>query len=384
MFTRRRARAGSIPPHDPPPHVPPTRAPDRHAGGDAPSRASAREAPSQDRAARHRPPRRDGLPARAHPRVLRARDPPGRRLHRARPRDHQGRRARRAPRERDLRHHGRRRPPGVRRPPARPRPSTARRRPAGSPRTSPSPSSRRCARRSGCRDMRPQNTAYDGHFEIPTFEEVHRPRASGGAAAGRPIGIYPETKHPTYFRALGLPLEEPLVRDAATRNGSTTAARDRCSSSRSRSANLRAAATAMTERAARAAARRHGGAALRLRRRRRHRAPTPISSPPQGLRWVSRYAAGAGPSKDYIVPRDAAERVAAAHDVRRRRPPGAGLAGATRTRSAPRTPSSRSSCGRPADPAGTATSPPSCGCSSTSASTGSSPTTPDLAAAARG
>ena len=45
----------------------------------------------------------------------------GRRLHRARPRHHQGRRARRPPRDRDLRHDRRRRPPGVRRRAARPR-----------------------------------------------------------------------------------------------------------------------------------------------------------------------------------------------------------------------------------------------------------------------
>ncbi|NUR53270.1 MAG: glycerophosphodiester phosphodiesterase, partial [Acidobacteria bacterium] len=28
---------------------------------------------------------------------------------------------------------------------------------------------------------------------------------------GRPVGVYPETKHPTYFRGIGLPLEEALV-----------------------------------------------------------------------------------------------------------------------------------------------------------------------------
>ena len=55
--------------------------------------------------------------------------------------------------------------------------------------------------------VRPQNTAYDGRFEIPTFAEV----LALVAAAARPVGVYPETKHPSYFRALGLPLEEPLL-----------------------------------------------------------------------------------------------------------------------------------------------------------------------------
>ena len=65
---------------------------------------------------------------------------------------------------------------------------------------------------------RPQNTAYDGRFEVPTFQEVLDLRKRLSKELRRPIGVYPETKHPTYFRQIGLPLEEPLVR-ALTRNG---------------------------------------------------------------------------------------------------------------------------------------------------------------------
>ncbi|MDB6088522.1 MAG: glpQ [Gammaproteobacteria bacterium] len=72
-------------------------------------------------------------------------------------------------------------------------------------------------------DIRPGNTRFDGQFEIPTFEEilalVHGVEAQREAAArqlGRPapqrIGVYPETKHPTYFAGLGLAMEELLVR----------------------------------------------------------------------------------------------------------------------------------------------------------------------------
>ena len=60
-------------------------------------------------------------------------------------------------------------------------------------------------------DLRPTNAAYDGQFEVPTFDEVVALAQELGAARGRPVGLYPETKHPSYFRALGLPLEEPLV-----------------------------------------------------------------------------------------------------------------------------------------------------------------------------
>jgi glycerophosphoryl diester phosphodiesterase len=53
--------------------------------------------------------------------------------------------------------------------------------------------------------------AYDGQFQIPTFDEVIALAQQLGAARGRDVGIYPETKHPTYFRNLQLPLEEPLL-----------------------------------------------------------------------------------------------------------------------------------------------------------------------------
>ena len=54
-------------------------------------------------------------------------------------------------------------------------------------------------------DIRPANTAFDGLYQIPTFQEVI------DLAKRSQVGIYPETKHPTYFRTIGLPLEEPLV-----------------------------------------------------------------------------------------------------------------------------------------------------------------------------
>jgi glycerophosphoryl diester phosphodiesterase len=65
--------------------------------------------------------------------------------------------------------------------------------------------------------LRPQNATFDGRFEIPTLEEVIALAQREGQRRHRVIGIYPETKHPTYFQSIGLSLEEPLVRilDAA-------------------------------------------------------------------------------------------------------------------------------------------------------------------------
>ena len=79
--------------------------------------------------------------------------------------------------------------------------------------------------------LRVANTRFDRMFEVPTFEEVlnlvdqanerrrahaqSRALAEGGhkaAAKFKPIGVYPETKHPTYFDGINLSLEEPLLR----------------------------------------------------------------------------------------------------------------------------------------------------------------------------
>ncbi|MHB9878040.1 glycerophosphodiester phosphodiesterase family protein [Pacificimonas sp. ICDLI1SI03] len=50
-----------------------------------------------------------------------------------------------------------------------------------------------------------RGTAHDGLFEIPTFDEII------ALAKNRGVGIYSETKHPTYFQNLGKPLEPPLL-----------------------------------------------------------------------------------------------------------------------------------------------------------------------------
>ena len=50
-----------------------------------------------------------------------------------------------------------------------------------------------------------RGTAFDGRFGIPTLEEVIALAARAG------VGVYPETKHPSYFAGLGLALEEPLL-----------------------------------------------------------------------------------------------------------------------------------------------------------------------------
>ncbi|WP_458242724.1 glycerophosphodiester phosphodiesterase [Streptomyces sp. MAI_2237] len=59
---------------------------------------------------------------------------------------------------------------------------------------------------------RPHNALYNGRWEIPTFEEVLRWQDEQTRRRGKQVWIYPETKHPTYFRKLGLGLEERVAK----------------------------------------------------------------------------------------------------------------------------------------------------------------------------
>jgi glycerophosphoryl diester phosphodiesterase len=52
---------------------------------------------------------------------------------------------------------------------------------------------------------------FNNLYEIPTFEEVINLIKQVEVDTGRKIGIYPETKHPTFHDNLGLSLEEPLL-----------------------------------------------------------------------------------------------------------------------------------------------------------------------------
>lgn len=56
-----------------------------------------------------------------------------------------------------------------------------------------------------------RNHSYDGKFEVPTFAEILILVKQKSLEQNREIGVYPETKHPTYFRSIGLPLEEALI-----------------------------------------------------------------------------------------------------------------------------------------------------------------------------
>jgi glycerophosphoryl diester phosphodiesterase len=70
--------------------------------------------------------------------------------------------------------------------------------------------------------LRPANTAWDGREPILTFDEVLEIARVGAARTGRAIGVAPELKHPSYFAAAGLPMEDAFVA-ALERRGLTGA-----------------------------------------------------------------------------------------------------------------------------------------------------------------
>jgi len=154
---------------------------------------------------------------------------------------------------------------------------------------------------------RPRNTLYDGRYEVPTFQEVIDLSRRLSRELGRPIGLYPETKHPTYFRSIGLPLEPALVR---------TLERNKLDG---RKANVFVQSFEVSNLKA---LDREIDAPLVQLYGSKGSSPFDVTAAggrttyaelatPAGLREVARYADGAGPPKDYIIPRTASDTLGA-------------------------------------------------------------------------
>ncbi|MEO6024506.1 MAG: glycerophosphodiester phosphodiesterase [Burkholderiales bacterium] len=70
----------------------------------------------------------------------------------------------------------------------------------------------------GIQQVAERDSQFNGLFKIPTLDEIIALAKRKSLEKNRPIGIYPETKHPTYHQALGLALEDRLL-VALTRAG---------------------------------------------------------------------------------------------------------------------------------------------------------------------
>jgi glycerophosphoryl diester phosphodiesterase len=141
--------------------------------------------------------------------------------------------------------------------------------------------------------LRISNTAFDGKEAIPTLEDIIALAKAETARTGRSIGIYPETKHPSYFRGLGLPLEPVLL--AALGKAGWTHADSPVFIQSFEAGNLQAL---------------HGETAVRLIQLIDSGTSADGQSydamvTPAGLKAVARYAYGIGPNRDRIIPRTA-------------------------------------------------------------------------------
>jgi len=155
------------------------------------------------------------------------------------------------------------------------------------------------------RERLPQlrGTAYDGQFEVPTFEEVLALVASASARRGRAVGVYPETKHPSYFEELGLPLEKPLI--AALRRHGLDRADAPVFIQSFEVSNLRRLAQLTRVRLIQLID--AGGRPWDFTHGRLARTYADMVRP-EGLRDIASYARGVGVHKSLVIPRDANDR----------------------------------------------------------------------------
>ncbi|MFI0879139.1 glycerophosphodiester phosphodiesterase [Streptomyces sp. CS149] len=152
---------------------------------------------------------------------------------------------------------------------------------------------------------RPDNTLYNGRWTVPTFEEVLRWAEKEGRKRGAPVWLYVETKHPTYFRKLGLGLEEPLAR-LLRRYG-----RDR----KNAPLILQSFEPGSVQRLARLVDTPRivllSGPTTRPWDFVESGDPRTVADlvKPAGLKWLASFAQGIGPTLDLVIPKDASGRL---------------------------------------------------------------------------
>ncbi|GAA3503682.1 glycerophosphodiester phosphodiesterase [Streptomyces prasinosporus] len=152
---------------------------------------------------------------------------------------------------------------------------------------------------------RPHNSLYDGRWEIPTFEEVLRWQDEQTRARGKQVWIYPELKHPTYFREQGLGLEERVAKALRRhgkdgRNAPVVLQSFEPTSVRRLAGLVRNPLVVLLS-----------GAGTRPWDFERSGDPRTVADliTPEGLAEIAGYARGIGPTLDLVIPRDASGRL---------------------------------------------------------------------------
>ncbi|MFJ4757579.1 MULTISPECIES: glycerophosphodiester phosphodiesterase [unclassified Streptomyces] len=152
---------------------------------------------------------------------------------------------------------------------------------------------------------RPHNTLYDGRWEIPTFEEVLAWQDEQTRRRGRQVWIYPELKHPTYFREQGLGLEERVAK-VLRRHG-----KDRKDSPVILQSFEPTSIQRMDKLVGNPLVVLLSGAGTRPWDFETTGDPRTTADlvTPAGLREIASYAQGIGPTLDLVIPKDAAGRL---------------------------------------------------------------------------
>lgn len=153
--------------------------------------------------------------------------------------------------------------------------------------------------------VRQRNTLYDGRWSVPTFEEVLQWAEREGRRLGRRVWLHTETKHPTYFRGLGLPLEDRVAR-LLRRYGRHRADSPQFLQSFEPSSIQRLSRLVDTP------------SVVLLSGAGSKPWDFVVSGDPRttddlvkpaGLKWIASYAQGIGPTLDLIIPKDASGRL---------------------------------------------------------------------------
>jgi glycerophosphoryl diester phosphodiesterase len=149
-------------------------------------------------------------------------------------------------------------------------------------------------------DVREENMLYNGLYQVPTLDEVLELRTRLSRELKREIGVYIETKHPTYFDEAGLSLEEPLLADL--RQAGTDRANSKVFIQSFETTNLRELDAARV-RVPLVQLLSATGAPYDLVAAGDPRTYADLSSA-AGLRDIASYAEGVGPEKNQVIPRN--------------------------------------------------------------------------------
>ncbi|NED99660.1 glycerophosphodiester phosphodiesterase [Phytoactinopolyspora halotolerans] len=152
-------------------------------------------------------------------------------------------------------------------------------------------------------DIRQQSSMYDDRFRIPTFAEITALAAEATRRLGRPIGVYPEMKHPTHFATHGLWHDNAILRDVAAAGLDTSQLFIQCfepSALHRLSTRTSAPLVQLVNLNGRPYDWEHHG----------HGRTFADLLTPAGLQEVSRYASAIGVHKSLVIPRDPDGRLA--------------------------------------------------------------------------